>query len=287
MIPFNPAPLLFLTPCSSRSCFVEITQNLLHQPTYLHTARNTILSELSANPTRFQIIHIYHSRKSWLLLAILPVFRWDDKRKFSSWGKKQHCRVLGGVFFNRWLCTKYYWMAWLQTAEYSGPRKLAGKNALQQDAACGDETERRSFTSWQSWRNFWRSLLSFSLIRSSLAASRFFRCLVKKITEKTPWNRHFRQKCHLLGSAASLGHRYCRSTGCVPLSAFPPKAILEAQIRRCYFTCLLEFSICLFSWPAKYTGKMLKPAGLHECHGHHLARSFQDHGKVHTVCQKT
>lgn len=134
MIPFNPAPLLFLTPCSSDSCFVEITRNLLHQPTYLHTARNTILSEFSANPTRFQIINIYHSRKSWLLLAILPVFRWDDKRKFSSWGKKQHCRVLGGVFFSRLLCTKYYWMAWLQNAEYSGPHKLAGKNALQQDA---------------------------------------------------------------------------------------------------------------------------------------------------------
>lgn len=118
-------------------------------------------------------------------------------------------RVLGVwfCFVNCLLHTKYHWMTWLPNTDYS--KHMGGRDAFPQDVANGDTTERRFFTSWQSWRNFWRSLLSFSLIRSSLAASRFFLCLAKK--NKSNLEVGIPCKIGLLISVASLGYIRCIS----------------------------------------------------------------------------
>lgn len=150
------------------------------------------------------------------------------------------------------LHTKYCWMT-----EHSSPHKIWSENAFLQDAAFSNKSERPWFTSWQSWRNFWRSLLSFSLIKSSLAASRFFLCLVrKKATEKgneigISW------KLSLLVSGASLDYRCWWVCGVCPLLPF------KGHFGVCYLMGSLKFHISLFLWPVKHTQNILKSAGFH------------------------
>lgn len=141
-------------------------------------------------------------------------------------------------------------MTWVQNAEYSSARNIRGKNAPLQEAAFSNRSERMQFTSWQSWRNFWRSLLSFSLIRSSLAASRFFLCLVKKNNnrDEKPWNKHLMQNHHLLSPLRDT-HWICMWHVASP--AHQMKGISDPQLRICLLTCLLKFNIYLVLLPVK------------------------------------